>query len=243
MPLLELRDVTFTYPGGNKTLDGVSFSVEAGESVGLIGPNGAGKSTLLLTLPGVLQPDAGEIVVDGIPLTKRTAAEARRRVGLVFQDADDQLFTASVREDAAFGPRNMGLSEPAVAAAVEGALAVTGIAHLADRAPYKLSGGEKRLAAIASVLSMDPKLVVMDEPSSSLDPRARRTVIALLRTLRQARIVASHDLDLVWDACDRVILLHRGRIAADGPARTILRDEALLISCGLELPLRFGGNA
>ncbi len=240
MSILNMNNVTFTYPDGHRALTGVSLDIEPGQSVGLVGANGAGKSTLLLMLPGVLTPDSGEIRVDGVLLEKSTVASVRRSVGLVFQDSDDQLFTTNVYDDVAFGPRNLGLSEEAVRETVDAALAYTDIARLARRAPYRLSGGEQRLAAIASVLSLDPGLLVMDEPSASLDPRARRKIIALLRRLPQARIVASHDLDLVWEACERVVVLAEGRVAADGPTREILSDAALMASCGLERPLRFG---
>ncbi|MDR2463087.1 MAG: energy-coupling factor ABC transporter ATP-binding protein [Verrucomicrobiales bacterium] len=233
--MLSLQNVSFAYPDGYQALDGVSFELAEGQTLGVVGANGAGKSTLLLTLPGVLSPSAGEIYVRGRRVEKSSLAEIQREVGLVFQDADDQLFTASVRDDVAFGARNMGLGD----ATVDEALTLTGIAHLAERAPYKLSGGEKKLAAIASVLSMRPSLLVMDEPSSSLDPKARRKIIELLSRLPQSKLIATHDLDLVWDMCDRVLVLRQGRVAADGDPRQILSDQNLLEKCGLELPLRF----
>jgi len=242
VPILSLKNVEFTYPDGRKAINDVSFDVEPGQCIGLVGANGAGKTTLLLMLPGVLLPASGEIRVLDIRLDKASAPAIRRYVGLVFQDSDDQLFTTSVYEDVAFGPRNMGLSAADTASAVENALAVTGITHLSSRAPYRLSSGEKRLAAIASILSMDPKLIIMDEPSSSLDPKARRKLIELLRRMPQTKIIASHDLDLVWDVCSRVIVLKEGGVAADGETKTILSDEKLLDKCGLELPLRIGVN-
>ncbi len=237
--MLELDSVSFTYPDGHAALREVCFTLREGEAVGLVGANGAGKSTLLHLLPGVLLPTGGALRIDGVALAKRTAPQIRQRVGLVFQEADDQLFTSTVYDDIAFGPRNAGLSPEQVETAVAEALARTGIAHLAQRAPYRLSGGEKRLAAIAAVLAMQPHLLAMDEPSASLDPRARRNLIALLCRLPQARLIASHDLDLVWAVCPRTIVLHEGRVAADGATRKLLRDEALLAACGLELPLRF----
>ncbi|MHB1357271.1 MAG: energy-coupling factor ABC transporter ATP-binding protein [Anaerolineae bacterium] len=240
VPILSLRGVRFAYPDGFQAINDISFSIEAGQSLGLVGANGAGKSTLLLMLPGVLLPAAGDIYVLGMRLDKASAPSIRRYVGLVFQDSDDQLFSNSVFDDVAFGPRNMGLSALDVSGAVDNALEMTGIAHLSSRAAYKLSGGEKRLASIATILSMDPKLIVMDEPSSSLDPKARRKLIELLRRLPQTRIIASHDLDLVWDVCSRVIVLKDGKVAADGETRTILSDERLLDECGLELPLGLG---
>lgn len=238
MPQLILDDIHFAYPDGNNVLEGLSLRAEAGESIGLVGANGAGKSTLLLLLMGILWPQKGRIEVLGQALDKRTVQQIRRQVGLVFQDSDDQLFCATVGEDVAFGPRNAGLDAAAVEQAVVSALEQTGVTALRDRAPYKLSGGEKRLAAISSVLSMDPAILIMDEPSSSLDPRARRNLIGLLRRLPQTKLITSHDLDLVWDVCDRVIVLQGGRAIADGAAKTVLSDEALLQSAGLELPLR-----
>lgn len=238
MPILTLKDVKYAYPDGNTAVAGVSFMVEKGQSVGLVGANGAGKSTLLMMLPGALLPTGGAIEVNGVALTKATAAQIRRAVGLVFQDADDQLFTTTVQEDVAFGPRNMGLAEQDVHRAVQQALDQCGIAHLADRAPYRLSGGERKLAAIASVLSMEPELLIMDEPSASLDPRARRGIIGLLNSLPMTKLIASHDLDLVWEVCSRVIVLKDGRVEAEGDARELLSNQELMERCGLELPLR-----
>lgn len=241
MTALCLNEVTFAYPDSPNALSGVTFSVEEGETVGLLGANGAGKSTLLLMLPGVLLPKSGSVEVFGTRLTKEksSALAVRRDVGLVFQDADEQLFCASVFEDIAFGPRNCGLPEDEAKAAALGALKACGIEHLAQRPPYKLSGGEKRLAAIASVISMNPRLVVMDEPTSSLDPRARRSLIALLRSLPQTLLIASHDLDMVYDVCDKVIVLLNGVVAAQGETKALLRNEALMNECLLETPLRF----
>lgn len=237
MPEITVNNVQYTYPDGNRAIDSISFGAEAGQSIGLVGANGAGKSTLLLMLLGVLTPDAGEIWIRGNRLTKATAAAVRRDVGLVFQDSDDQLFMNTVYEDVAFGPLNAGLTQAQADGAVNEALEMTGIAHLKDRAPYKLSGGEKRLAAIASVLSMQPKLIVMDEPSASLDPKARRGLIGLFSRLPQTKLIATHDLDMVWDVCERTVILQNGRVAADGDTRAILSDAALLDRCGLELPL------
>ncbi len=238
MTILKLQEVQYAYPDGNTAVAGVSFTLQQGQSVGLVGANGAGKSTLLMMVPGALMPTSGTIEVEGVTLTKATAAQIRRSVGLVFQDADDQLFTTTVYEDVAFGPRNMGKKEPEVEKAVCAALEQAGIAHLADRAPYRLSGGERKLAAIASVLSMEPELLIMDEPSASLDPKARRGIIRLLHNLPMAKLIASHDLDLVWEACSRVIVLKDGRVEADGDAKELLADQKLMERCGLELPLR-----
>jgi cobalt/nickel transport system ATP-binding protein len=235
--LTEARDVRYTYPDGTRALDGVTFRIGHGESVGVIGANGAGKSTLLLLLLGVLLADSGEVRVGDMTVTKRTLPHIREHVGMVFQDPDDQLFMGTVFEDVAFGPRNLGLEEPEVERRVALALATVGISHLRDRAPYRLSGGEKRAAGIATVLSMEPDILVLDEPTAGLDPKARRRVIGLLRGFDHTRIVTSHDLDMVLDVCTRVIVLADGRVAADGPSDEILRDESLLLACGLELPL------
>ena len=235
--LTEARDVRFTYPDGHLALDGVTFRIGHGEAVGVIGANGAGKSTLLLLLLGVLLPDSGEVRIGDVQVTKRTLPHIREHVGMVFQDPDDQLFMGTVFEDVAFGPRNLGLEEPEVERRVAAALETVGISHLRDRTPYRLSGGEKRAAGIATVLSMEPDILVLDEPTAGLDPQARRRVIDLLCGFDHTRIVTSHDLDMVLDVCTRVIVLSGGRIAADGPADAILHDEALLVSCGLELPL------
>lgn len=235
--LTEARDVRYTYPDGTRALDGVTFRIGHGESVGVIGANGAGKSTLLLLLLGVLLADSGEVRVGDMTVTKRTLPHIREHVGMVFQDPDDQLFMGTVFEDVAFGPRNLGLEEPEVERRVANALDTVGISHLRDRAPYRLSGGEKRAAGIATVLSMEPDILVLDEPTAGLDPKARRRVIGLLRGFDHTRIVTSHDLDMVLDVCTRVIVLADGRVAADGPADEILRDEPLLLACGLELPL------
>ncbi len=240
--LTECRDVRFAYPDGTVALDGVTFRIGHGECVGFIGANGAGKSTLLMLLLGVLLADAGEVRVGDLLVTKRTLPHVREHVGLVFQDPDDQLFMGTVYDDVAFGPRNLGLDEDEVRRRAEAALSTVGALHLKDRAPYRLSTGEKRAAAIATVLSMEPDILVLDEPTAGLDPRARRRVVELLRGFDHTRIVTSHDLDMVLDVCSRVLVLSDGRVAADGPAGTVLRDRALLESCGLELPLSLQGR-
>ena len=233
---IEARDVSFIYPGGTEALRGVSFRISRGEAVGIIGCNGAGKSTLLLHLNGYLTPTRGEVRVGDVPLTRQTVAMARRAVGLVFQDSDDQLFMASVFEDVAFGPLNLGLSDDEVERRVADALDRVGMAHLRDRPPYHLSAGEKRAVAIATVLAMEPDILVMDEPSSNLDPRARRRLIDLLRSFGHTLIIATHDLELVVEVCSRVMVLDGGTLVADGPPRDILNDEPLMIAHGLERP-------
>jgi cobalt/nickel transport system ATP-binding protein len=239
--LVAVQGLRFAYADGTPALDGVSFAIHHGESVGLVGANGAGKSTLLLHLAGVLTPTSGTIRVGDWPVTRRTLPHVRRSLGLVFQDPDDQLFMPTVEDDVAFGPANLGLPADEVEGRVVAALERVGALHLRRRPPHRLSGGEKRAVAIASVLAMSPDILVMDEPSSPLDPAARRALIAQLKAFEHTKIVASHDLDLVLDVCARTIVLSGGKVAADGPTAGILRDEALLARCRLERPLRLQG--
>ncbi|MEE8398413.1 MAG: ABC transporter ATP-binding protein, partial [Desulfobacterales bacterium] len=192
--IVEIEDLQFAYPDGTSALDGVSFRITHGESVAIVGANGAGKSTLLLHLNGYLTPTRGSIRIGDFPLTKSTLRDVRRTVGMVFQDPDDQLFMPTVYDDVAFGPLNFGLSPEAVEDRVVQALETVGALHLKDRPPYKLSGGEKRSVSIATVLSMAPDILVMDEPTSNLDPKARRHLIELLQTFQHTKIIATHDL-------------------------------------------------
>lgn len=234
---LEARNLNFSYPDGQVAIKNMSFTIYHGESVGIIGANGAGKSTLLMLIMGVLSPKSGAVLVGDVKLTKKTLAMVRQRLGMVFQDPDDQLFMTTVYDDVAFGPRNYKLDEVEVNKRVMEALNKVGIPHLKDRAPFKLSGGEKRAAAIASVLSMQPDILIMDEPTSALDPKARRKVIELLNSFHHTKIITSHDLDMVQDTCDRIIILKQGEVVADGSTSDILSDEELLDNCGLEMPL------
>jgi len=236
--IVEARDLHFTYPDGTVGLDGVSFRISHGESVALVGENGAGKSTLLLHLNGYLTAYQGTVRIGDYALTPRNLNAVRRSVGMVFQNPDDQLFMPTVFDDVAFGPLNLGLARDEVERVVSRALATVGVAHLAKRPPYKLSQGEKRSVSIATVLVMSPDILVMDEPTSSLDPRSRRRLIELLKTFRHTKIIATHDLDMALDLCERTIILHEGRVAADGPTRKLFQDEALLQRCSLEKPLR-----
>ena len=231
----------YTYPDGTPALDGVSFRIVHGESVGIVGANGAGKSTLLMHLNGTLLPASGEVRIGEEPLTPDRIPDVRRRVGMIFQDPDDQLFMPTVESDVAFGPRNMGLPEAEVKSRVEAALERVGMTGLGPRPPHRLSGGEKRRAAIATVLSMSPDLLVLDEPSAGLDPHARRQLIGLLRAFTHTKIIATHDLDLVLELCERTIVLDRGTVRVDGKTREIFSDEALLASCRLEKPLSMQG--
>jgi cobalt/nickel transport system ATP-binding protein len=239
--LIEVENLHFSYPDGTQVLKGVSFRVTHGETVALVGANGAGKSTLLLQLNGCLLPDVGRVDIGGLPVTKKTLPLVRRTVGLVFQDPDDQLFMPLVFDDVAFGPLNLGLSPQEVELHVMEALGAVSAVHLKDRPPYRLSGGEKRAVSIAAVLSVDPAILVMDEPTSNLDPKTRRQLIELLKTFEHSLIIATHDLDMVLDLCDRTLVLREGRIAADGPTAKIMQDEDLLASSHLEKPLRMQG--
>jgi cobalt/nickel transport system ATP-binding protein len=233
---LEVCDLVFAYPDGTEALRGISFRVEPGEAVALVGGNGAGKSTLLLHLAGHLPARRGTVSVGGAPLTRESPPRARRAVGLVFQDPDDQLFMPTVAEDVAFGPLNAGLPPDEADARVEAALARVGAAHLRSRPPYRLSAGEKRAVALAGVLAMAPDILLLDEPSSYLDPRGRRRLIELLRSFEHTRLIATHDLELVVEVCPRVIILDGGRLVADGPTRELLNDEALMRAHALERP-------
>ena len=234
---ISVVDLGFSYPDGTRALDGVSFEVGHGEAIAVVGANGAGKSTLLMHLNGLLSPGEGEVRIGGTPVTKSTLKDIRHTVGMVFQDPDDQLFMPSVFEDVAFGPMNLGLPPDDVVTRVDEALRRVGAAHLKERPPYRLSGGEKRAVAIATVLAMEPSMLVMDEPSTGLDPRARRRLIELLASFEHTRIVATHDLDLAATLCERTIVMSAGRVTADGPTREVFSDDELLAESGLERPL------
>ncbi|MDD5029540.1 MAG: energy-coupling factor ABC transporter ATP-binding protein [Rhodoferax sp.] len=241
-PAIEVQGLHYRYPDGQAALRGVSFLIQPGETVGLIGSNGAGKSTLLLHLNGVLLPSAGLVRVQGLPVEAAHLVAVRRQVGMVFQDPDDQLFMPTVQEDVAFGPINLGLPDGEVQARVAQALATVGACHLAARAPYRLSGGEKRSVALAGVLAMRPDVVVMDEPSAGLDPAARRRLIGRLAGFKLTQLIASHDLDLVQDLCSRVLVMREGLLEADGTPDAIFADAALLQRCHLEVPLSRSGH-
>lgn len=236
--IIEVKGLYYTYPDGTGALDGVSFTAAEGESIAVVGPNGAGKSTLLLHLNGCLFPRLGTVRINGTRIEPGTAGKVRRMVGFVFQNPDDQLFMPLVSDDVAFGPLNMGLSADEVFRRVDEALVRVNALHLKERPPYRLSAGEKRAVAIATVLSMKPDILVLDEPTSSLDPRGRRSLIELLRTFHHTMIVASHDLDFVLDVCKRTLILHGGRVVADGPTRELFNDSHLLGESSLEKPLR-----
>ena len=234
-----VNNLEFSYPDGQKALRGVSFTLREGETVGLIGSNGAGKSTLLLHLNGVFLAASGEVRVGSLLVNSANLITVRRMVGMVFQDPDDQLFMPTAQDDVAFGPINMGLSTAEVQTRVAHALNTVDARHLAMRTPNRLSGGEKRAVAIAGVLAMAPSVIVLDEPSAGLDPAARRRLIHLLRDLQHTQIIATHDLDLVQDLCDRVLVMREGLIVADASPATIFANTELLAHCHLEQPLSY----
>ena len=236
---LDVNDVSFAYDPTRPVLKNISFHAGENDAIGLIGANGVGKSTLLKLLVGLVSGFTGEVRIEEIPLEKKTLPKIRERVGYVFQDSDSQLFMTTVREDVAFAPGNYGLPEEEVNRRVEEALERVHITKLADQPIYKLSGGEKKMASIATILSMTPDMILMDEPSAALDPANRRNLIGIINEFEHLKIIASHDLDFIYDTCNRVILMHGGQIIRDGAPDEILRDENLLLENGLELPLSF----
>ena len=236
-PAVEVRDLSYRYPRGRVALEGVGFSVARGESVALLGPNGAGKSTLLLHLNGLLPehpPREPSIWIDGLPVAHGSLHQIRQKVGFLFQDPEDQLISATVFEDVAFGPSQLGVTGPALDALVTRSLAAVGLHGFASRESHHLSQGEKRRVCLAGVLACEP--LVLDEPTSDLDPRGRRQLKALLRNLPVAKIIATHDLELALDLCSRVLVLDEGRLVAEGPAVSVLSDETLMLAHGLEKP-------
>ncbi len=234
--MLRLEHVRFAYPNSEPIIKDLSLAVAPRERVGLVGCNGAGKSTLLSILCGINLPTAGTVVIDGTELGKGTLPRIRKTVGMVFQNPDDQLFMPNVLEDVAFGPKNYGLSEAEAKEKAMTALKRMGIEALADRPPYRLSGGETRSAAIASILSMDPSFILFDEPSAFLDPGAKKNFEATVHGLDVGFLIASHDLDVILRTCERVLILKKGDLIADGDPNVLLKDESILAEAGLELP-------
>ena len=230
---LVVSGLSFAYPGGPSVLSDINLDIMRGKRVGLIGPNGAGKTTLFFNICGVLKPSAGEVVVWGKPVV---SGKFHHEIGMIFQNADDQLFCPSVRDDVAFGPQNMGLSRDEVQERVAEALAITGVEGLADRPVHHLSVGEKRMVSIAGVLAMQPHLIMYDEPSASLDIRARRRLISFLQASQETIMIAAHDLELILEVCDHVVLVDEGRIIAEGIPREIMGDEQLMEAHGQEKP-------
>lgn len=234
---IDIENVSFAYECGKTVLEDINLNLRDGDSIGIIGENGVGKSTLLKMLVGLNLGFSGSIKVMGIPVGKKNLAEIRRKIGYVFQDSDSQLFMSTAYDDIAFAPRNYGLSEADVEARVEYALKLTGTTHLKNKQIYKMSGGEKKLISIATILSMTPDIILMDEPSIALDPRNRRALINILNSFDHLKIIASHDLDMILDTCETTVLLSDGRIIATGPTEEILSNKELMEANGLELPL------
>ncbi len=236
---VSVRDLTFSFATGDPILNGLSLDVEPGERLAVLGPNGAGKTTLSLHLNGIHEIQRGSISIGGLPVTEDNLTEIRRRVGMVFQDANDQLFMPTVREDVAFGPANLGLDADERDRRVDAALEAVEATHLADRAPHHLSGGEKRRVAVATVLSMDPEVLVLDEPTSGLDPAGRRELSDLLVTLGLTQLIITHDLPFALEICPRSVIVSDGIVVADGKTSDILSDVELLAAHRLELPFGF----
>lgn len=234
---LAVQHVSFEYDNHSAVLDDITFHAEAGESIGLVGANGVGKSTLLKLLVGLHLPTSGSIQLDDWAVEPKNLPQIREKIGYVFQDSDSQLFMSTAYEDIAFAPRNYGLSKKEVDARVNHALDAIDIQYLRDKQIYKMSGGEKKLVSIATILSMTPDVILMDEPSIALDPRNRRRLIQLLNSFSQIKIIASHDLDMILDTCERTILLSDGKIVCDGATKDILTNRQVLEEHGLELPL------
>ncbi|UAL29050.1 energy-coupling factor ABC transporter ATP-binding protein [Nocardioides rotundus] len=242
-PVLDVQGLAYAYPDGQQALFGVDLHVHAGERVALLGPNGAGKTTLVLHLNGILGGGAGSVSVSGMPVEKRNLQEIRRRVGIVFQDPDDQLFLGSVRQDVAFGPANMGVKGAALDRRVADALEQVGMGEYADRPPHHLSFGQRRRVAVATVLAMEPEILVLDEPSSNLDPASRRELADILRGLDVTVLMVTHDLPYALELCPRSVVLSDGTVVADGATYDILTDEGLMAEHRLELPFGFDPRA
>ncbi|HEX4976730.1 MAG TPA: ABC transporter ATP-binding protein [Nocardioides sp.] len=238
-PVLDVRGLAYAYPDGHQALYGVNLHVHRGERVALLGPNGAGKTTLVLHLNGVLEAGAGSVAVSGLPVTRPNLAEVRRRVGIVFQDPDDQLFMPTVRDDVAFGPHNLGLRGDALEQRVHEALAQVGMDGYADRPPHHLSFGQRRRVAVATVLAMEPEILVLDEPSSNLDPASRRELADILRGLDVTVLMVTHDLPYALELCPRSVVLSDGVVVADGSTYDVLTDSELMRAHRLELPFGF----
>jgi len=242
-PVLDVRGLAYAYPDGHQALFGVDLHVHRGERVALLGPNGAGKTTLVLHLNGILTAGAGSVAVSGLPVSKANLAEIRRRVGIVFQDPDDQLFMGTVRQDVAFGPANLGLKGAALEARVMAALEMVGMADFADRPPHHLSFGQRRRVAVATVLAMEPEILVLDEPSSNLDPASRRELADILRSLDVTVLMVTHDLPYALELCPRAVVLSDGHVVADDTTYDVLTDAELMRAHRLELPFGFDPRA
>ncbi len=238
-PTLDVRGLAYAYPDGHQALHGVDLHVHPGERVALLGPNGAGKTTLVLHLNGILTAGAGSVAVGGLPVERANLQEIRRRVGIVFQDPDDQLFLGTVRQDVAFGPANLGIRGEPLQRRVMDALERVGMADFADRPPHHLSFGQRRRVAVATVLAMEPEILVLDEPSSNLDPASRRELADILRSLDVTVLMVTHDLPYALELCPRSVVLADGVVVADGRTYDVLTDDALMRANRLELPFGF----
>lgn len=238
-PVLNVEGLAYAYPDGHQALFGVDLHVHRGERVALLGPNGAGKTTLVLHLNGILTAGAGSVRISGLPVEKANLPEIRRRVGIVFQDPDDQLFSATVRQDVAFGPANHGVRGVELDRRVMAALDQVAMADFVDRPPHHLSFGQRRRVAVATVLAMQPEILVMDEPSSNLDPASRRELADIVRALDVTVLMVTHDLPYALELCPRAVILHDGVVVADGPAYDLMTDAELMSRHRLELPFGF----
>lgn len=241
--MIRIKNISFSYPDGNQALKNISIEIAEGSTVAVVGANGAGKSTLLALLIGIYMAKEGEIEIADIPLRKNKLEEIRKKVGFVLQNPDDQLFMARVYDDVAFGPRNFGYPPEEIKQMTDHAIEVMKIEHLRNRTPHKLSGGEKRNVAIAAVLAMNPEVLLFDEPSSYLDPKSRRNFIHAMAPLSHTKVIATHDLDLVLDLCDRVIILRNGEVFADGEPMKLFLDKERMEKAGLEVPLSLQNRA
>lgn len=239
MSNIQITSLSFSYDHQNEILTNIHLTAKSHETIGLIGANGAGKSTLLKLLVGLLLPSNGSILIDALPIEQKTLPLIRQKIGYVFQDSDHQLFMPTVYEDVAFGPRSYGYPPSEVERRVNMALEKVHMTAYQNMPIHKLSGGQKKLTALATILSLEPEIILLDEPSTALDPRHRRSLIDILCHMSSLKIIASHDLDLIYDTCERTLLLSEHQLIADGPTKMILHDETLLKAHGLELPLRF----
>ncbi len=242
-PVIKVAGLEFSYPGGHQALKGIDLQVMPGERLAVFGPNGAGKTTFALHLNGIHMPVEGAVMIGGVVLNEQTVMEIRRRVGMVFQDPDDQLFMPTVRQDVAFGPVNFGVTGEALDLRVVEALEAVGMAHAIDRAPHHLSLGERRRVAVATVLASEPEILVLDEPSSNLDPASRRELADILADLDVTIVMVTHDLPYALELCERAVIISGGRVVADGDTPGILADEPLLRANRLELPYGFDPNS